>query len=105
VEERNSVRKQSEGDFHAIVVVIEKLKIHGPALRFPHQSAVRGKGGAGLRELRPTKGGLFGGRCTGGLRIPTSSLPSVPRPRSTRAGSIVPSRMRRARRKAIEDAL
>jgi hypothetical protein len=56
VDERNLVRKQSEGDFDAIIVVIEKLKIHGPALRFPHQSAVQGKGGAGLRELRPTQG-------------------------------------------------
>jgi hypothetical protein len=39
-----------------VTTVIEKLKVHGPALKFPHQSGVQGKGGEGLRELRPTQG-------------------------------------------------
>lgn len=40
----------------AIVHVIEKLQVDGPRLRSPHQSAVMGDGGAGLRELRPRRG-------------------------------------------------
>jgi hypothetical protein len=40
----------------AIAHVIEKLQVDGPALRSPHQSAVMGKEGAGLRELRPRRG-------------------------------------------------
>jgi hypothetical protein len=56
LEERNAVRKESEDDFDAIMAVIEKLKVHGSALKFPHQSGVQGKAGDGLRELRPTQG-------------------------------------------------
>ena len=33
-----------------------KLSVHGPSLPYPHQSAVRGVGAAGLRELRPRAG-------------------------------------------------
>lgn len=40
----------------AIAHVIEKLQVEGPALRSPHQSAVMGAGGSGLRELRPRRG-------------------------------------------------
>jgi hypothetical protein len=40
----------------AINAVIEKLRVDGPALSYPHQSAVMGKWGAGLRELRPRRG-------------------------------------------------
>lgn len=40
----------------AIAHAIEKLQVDGPALRSPHQSAVMGDGGAGLRELRPRRG-------------------------------------------------
>lgn len=40
----------------AIAHVIEKLQVSGPALRSPHQSAVRGEEGSGLRELRPRRG-------------------------------------------------
>jgi hypothetical protein len=40
----------------AIEHAIEKLRVDGPALRHPHQSAVMGKGGEGLRELRPRQG-------------------------------------------------
>ncbi len=34
----------------------QKLRAEGPRLRFPHQSAVQGKDGAGFRELRPRSG-------------------------------------------------
>jgi hypothetical protein len=40
----------------AIAHVIEKLQVDGPALRSPHQSAVMGEEGSGLRELRPRRG-------------------------------------------------
>jgi hypothetical protein len=40
----------------AIAHVIEKLQVVGPALRSPHQSAVMGEEGSGLRELRPRQG-------------------------------------------------
>jgi len=40
----------------AIAHVIEKLEVDGPALRSPHQSAVMGEEGSGLRELRPRRG-------------------------------------------------
>lgn len=36
--------------------VIEKLRVDGPALAYPHQSAVMGAGRSGLRELRPRRG-------------------------------------------------
>jgi hypothetical protein len=35
---------------------IEKLEVDGPNLRNPHQSAVMGEEGFGLRELRPRRG-------------------------------------------------
>jgi|ERR671923_179063 hypothetical protein len=38
----------------ALRAALEKLIAHGPALSFPHQSAVRGS--RGLRELRPRAG-------------------------------------------------
>lgn len=40
----------------AIAHVIEKLQVDGPGLQSPHQSAVMGSEGAGLRELRPRRG-------------------------------------------------
>lgn len=40
----------------AVQNVIEKLKVDGPGLRAPHQSAVMGDAGEGLRELRPRQG-------------------------------------------------
>src|SRR6478752_6231148 len=40
----------------AIAHVIEKLRVDGPALRSPHQSAVMGERASGLRELRPRRG-------------------------------------------------
>jgi hypothetical protein len=40
----------------AVAHVIEKLQVDGPTLRSPHQSAVMGEEGAGLRELRPRRG-------------------------------------------------
>lgn len=40
----------------AIQNVIEKLRVDGPGLRAPHQSAVMGDAGEGLRELRPRQG-------------------------------------------------
>lgn len=36
--------------------VVDKLRVDGPGLRHPHQSAVMGKEGKGLRELRPRRG-------------------------------------------------
>ncbi len=44
------------GETAAILRVTEKLEVDGPALAYPHQSAVMGKGGSGLRELRPRRG-------------------------------------------------
>jgi hypothetical protein len=38
----------------AVHAVIEKLRVDGPALAYPHQSAVMGR--SGLRELRPRRG-------------------------------------------------
>lgn len=40
----------------AVRAVIEKLLVDGPALAYPHQSAVMGTGRSGLRELRPRRG-------------------------------------------------
>lgn len=40
----------------AIQNVIEKLRVDGAGLRAPHQSAVMGDTGEGLRELRPRQG-------------------------------------------------
>jgi hypothetical protein len=40
----------------AIAHAIEKLEVDGPALAHPHQSAVLGEEGSGLRELRPRQG-------------------------------------------------
>lgn len=54
--ELHALKARSKADFDAVMAVIEKLKIQGPALAFPHQSGVRGDAGKGLRELRPTGG-------------------------------------------------
>lgn len=54
--ELHALQNQSAADYDAVVAVIEKLKVLGPALKFPHQSGVRGDAGKGLRELRPTAG-------------------------------------------------
>jgi len=54
VAERDVVRPPAERV--AIAHVIEKLQVSGPALRSPHQSAVMGEEGSGLRELRPRRG-------------------------------------------------
>lgn len=35
---------------------VDKLRLMGPVLPYPHSSAVRGAEGAGLRELRPRAG-------------------------------------------------
>lgn len=40
----------------ALLHAIEKLEVFGPLLGYPHSSAVRGHGFAGLRELRPRAG-------------------------------------------------
>jgi hypothetical protein len=40
----------------AISNVVDKLKTFGPSLPHPHQSAVRGSGAEGIRELRPRSG-------------------------------------------------
>jgi hypothetical protein len=45
-----------DADRKAIAHVIEKLEVEGLFLGRPHQRAVRGKGGSGLRELRPRGG-------------------------------------------------
>jgi hypothetical protein len=50
------LKRQGDSDHAAVLAVIEKLKIHGPALKSPHQSGVKGDLGNGLRELRPTGG-------------------------------------------------
>jgi hypothetical protein len=44
------------GERTAINRVINKLQVDGPALAYPHQSAVMGEKGSGLRELRPRRG-------------------------------------------------
>lgn len=105
VEERNSVRQQSEGDFDALIVVIEKLKIHGPALRFPHQSAVQGKGGAGLRELRPTQGRALWRPLYRRFENTYVILPVGPEAQVDQSGFDTAVAEAQARRKDIEDAL
>jgi len=54
LDEKNAIEDVAERV--AIAHVIEKLEVDGPALRSPHQSAVMGEGGSGLRELRPRRG-------------------------------------------------
>jgi hypothetical protein len=54
VEEKDSIVDATERS--AIQHAIEKLVVDGPALCNPHQRAVMGPGGAGLRELRPRRG-------------------------------------------------
>jgi hypothetical protein len=44
------------GDRVAVQHAVEKLKVDGVKLREPHQKAIMGKAGAGLRELRPNSG-------------------------------------------------
>lgn len=44
------------GEIAAIGRTTEKLEVDGPALAYPHQSAVMGNEGSGLRELRPRRG-------------------------------------------------
>ena len=53
-EEKGSIEDAKERV--AIAHVIDKLQVSGPALRSPHQSAVMGEEGSGLRELRPRRG-------------------------------------------------
>jgi hypothetical protein len=96
---------QSEGDFDAIVVVIEKLKMHGPALRFPHQSAVQGKGGAGLRELRPTQGRTLWRPLYRRFENTYVILAVGPEAQIDQGGFDSAVADAQARRKAIEDAL
>lgn len=54
LEERDALG--TTGDRVAIDAVIAKLRVDGPALPYPHQSAVMEKRGSGLRELRPRRG-------------------------------------------------
>ena len=54
LEEKRAIKEVN--DRVAIDHVIEKLKVDGVALRSPHQSAVMGEEGSGLRELRPRRG-------------------------------------------------
>lgn len=54
LEEKRTI--DDANDRVAIDHVIEKLKVDGVALRSPHQSAVMGEEGSGLRELRPRRG-------------------------------------------------
>jgi hypothetical protein len=104
-EERDLVRKQSEDDFDAIIVVIEKLKIHGPALRFPHQSSVQGKAGKGLRELRPTQGRTLWRPLYRRFENTYVILAVGPEAQVDQSGFTTAVSDAQARRKAIEDAL
>lgn len=54
--EKEALKKENADDHEAVVQVMAYLRIHGPGLTFPHQSAVQGEAGKGLRELRPTQG-------------------------------------------------
>jgi hypothetical protein len=54
LDEKNTIEDVAERV--AIAHVIEKLEVDGPALWSPHQSAVMGEEGSGLRELRPRRG-------------------------------------------------
>jgi len=54
LEEKRAIKEVN--DRVAIDHLIEKLKVDGVALRSPHQSAVMGEEGSGLRELRPRRG-------------------------------------------------
>jgi len=44
------------GEKVAMAHAVEKLKAAGPRLKYPHSSAVQGREGKGLRELRPRQG-------------------------------------------------
>ncbi|MFM9138957.1 MAG: type II toxin-antitoxin system RelE/ParE family toxin [Solirubrobacterales bacterium] len=46
---------EQAAEIAAVLHAVEKLESQGTALRFPHQSAVRGTS-ASLRELRPRSG-------------------------------------------------
>ena len=54
LEERDALCDERERA--AANAVVDKLRVDGPALCFPHQSAVMGTGQPGLRELRPRRG-------------------------------------------------
>jgi hypothetical protein len=54
LEEKNAIADVNERV--AIQHVIEKLRVDGVGLTAPHQSAVMGEEGSGLRELRPRRG-------------------------------------------------
>jgi hypothetical protein len=54
LEERDALDSARENV--AANAVIDKLRVDGPALCYPHQSAVMGEGRSGLRELRPRRG-------------------------------------------------
>ena len=53
-DERATIRDARERV--AIQHAVQKLEVLGPRLGAPHSSAIRGKEGAGLRELRPRRG-------------------------------------------------
>ena len=55
--ELHLLKGQSNSNYDAVLAVIEKLKVHGPALKSPHQSGVKGDLGKGSgscarREVR-----------------------------------------------------
>jgi hypothetical protein len=74
------LKRQGDSDHAAVLAVIEKLKIHGPALKSPHQSGVKSDLGKGLRELRPTGGRTLVRPLYRASTTSTSSSPSGPRP-------------------------
>lgn len=43
-------------DRHAITDAVAKLEVRGASLGWPHSSAIRGRDGLGLRQLRPRAG-------------------------------------------------
>ena len=53
LDERDKLTVQERA---AIAKAVEKLNLFGPNLPHPHQSAVRGSGAEGIRELRPRAG-------------------------------------------------
>jgi hypothetical protein len=53
---REEFRKLPPDERVAIQHAVQKLELLGPQLPAPHQSAVRGRQGQGLRELRPRGG-------------------------------------------------
>lgn len=74
---REERRKLSLQEREAMANAVEKLRVHGPVLPYPHSSDVRGADR--LRELRPRSGRSPWRALYHALEICSSLVPSRPR--------------------------